>query len=462
MRRQNSISLVTAVLAATLAACSSMRDAMEGHQEFVATAAGVPLTIDEAAELTAAGIPRSIVPRANTVDQVVDLWVSYALLADELASHDEFADLDMRPIVEADLADPVLRRFHDDVIVARVDSSDAALRTAYELERPYLRVEAYQIFISASGATGAELDSLSQLAESIRERIDAGEDFSRLARRYSQDPTSSSRGGYLGWVGRGHLLAELDAALLAMQPGEVSETVRTAFGYHIFKVTDRESPDFESVRDAYRRLYVARSIDSLEAAFMDSLVEAVDLRIARGAVNLVKELAQSTQFRRLGSVRRAAVLARYRGGVFTVGDWAESFNREPASEQRLLAGSDSLTIHDLLIDMVQYSLVIQAAAASGYTIPDDDYSSRLDAVYRDLRTLARQAGFERHELAGGGESIASAAERAVHNARENGAQAAALRRLSMPLLRKGTLQVYEDRYPAVIERILASRQEQSQ
>jgi hypothetical protein len=435
---------------------------MEGHENLVATAAGVPLSIDDAAELTAAGIPRSVVPSAKIVDQVVDLWISYVLLAVELASPDELADLDMRPIVEADLANSVLRRFHDEVIVARVDSSDAALRTAYELERPFLRVEAYQIFISSSGAVGAELDSLRQLAEALRERVSAGEDFSRLARQYSQDPTSSSRGGYLGWVDRGHLLAELEAALLAMQPGEVSETVRTPFGYHIFKVTDRESPDFESVRDAYRRVYVVRSIDSLTAAFMDSLVEAADLRLAQGAVDLVNELAQSVRFRRASAVRRAAVLARYRGGVFTVGDWAESFNREPASEQRLIAGSDSAVINDLLIEMVQHRLVIEAAAAYGYTISEDEYSSRLDATYRNLRTLARQAGIDRHELAGGGESIASAAERAVNNARENGAQAAALRRLSMPLLLKGTFQAYEDRYPAVIERILASRQEQSQ
>ncbi|MGD2215966.1 MAG: peptidylprolyl isomerase [Gemmatimonadales bacterium] len=460
MRSQISISLVLAVFFAAFAACSSVRDAMEGHQNLVATAAGFPLTVEKAAELTAATTPRSIVPRANTVDRVVDLWISYVLLAAELASSDEFADLDVEPLIEDPVDQTILRVFHDATIATRVDVSDAALRSTYEREQPFLRVEAYQIFISTSGATGAELDSLGRLAEAIRERARAGEDFSRLARQYSQDPTSNSQGGYLGWVDRGHLLGDVDAPLLAMQPGEISETVRSAFGYHIFKVTDRDSPDFESARDDYRRIYAQRRISDLELAFMDSLAEAADLRVAQGAVDLVKRLAQSWGFRRLRTLERAAVLARYRGGEFTVDDWATAFNREAVSEQRFIARSDSATIHDLLFDMARDELIVEVAAGQGYQISEEERRSYVDAAYRDLRTLARQVGLDRHELAGGEESIATAAERAVRISIENSGQATELLRLSMPLFHKGTFRVYEDRYPAVIDRVLAVREEQ--
>jgi hypothetical protein len=461
-RRHNTIPFVVAVLAASLAACSSVRDAMEGHQNIVASAAGFTLTIDKAAELTAANVPRSIEPRANAVDQVVDLWVTYVLLADELVSPDEFADLDVEPLIEDTVARSIIRQFHEDVILTKVDSSDAALRLAYELEQPFLRVQARQIFISTSGATDAVLDSLWHFAKAIRERAVRGEDFGRLARQYSQDPTSAPQGGHLGWVGRGHFLADLEATLLAMQPGEVSETVRSAFGYHIFKVIDRESPDFESAREVYRPRYVQSRIHELETAYLDSLVEAAQVRIVQGAVNLAKRLAQSVQFRRLSTVSRAAVLARYRGGAFTVDDWTIAFNGEDDSEQWTFLESDSAATHDLLIEMVREKLIVEVANDLGYTISADELSSQADAAYRNLRTLARQAGLDRQELIGGSETIASAAERAVRYATEYRAQARALRRVSMPLYQKGTFQVYEDRYPAVIDRVLAIRQESSQ
>jgi hypothetical protein len=461
MRSQNRIPLVFAALAATLAGCSSARDAMEGHQNIVASAAGLTLTIERAAQLSAASIPRSVTP-STYVDHVVDQWLSYALVATELTSPDEFADLDMGPVIEDDVRQSAFRRLYQDLIAARVDSSDAALRTSYELEQPFLRVEAYQIFISTSAATGAELDSLGRLAEAIHQRALRGEDFSRLARQYSQDPTSAPQGGYLGWVDRGNFLADLDAKLLAMQPGEVSETVRSAFGYHIFKVTDRDSPDFESVRDSYRRLYMQRRIDELETAFVDSLVEAADVRITQGAVKLVKRLAQNTGFRRLSTVTRSAVLARYRGGAVTVGDWATSFNGESLSEQRIFAQLDSAAIHDLLSDLTRDKLIVEAATKLGYTITEDEHDSYVQAARRNLRTLARELGLNRQDLVGGGESGARAIERAVGHASESQALAEALCRLSMPLFRTGTFQVHEDRYPAIIDRVLAIHQEQSQ
>ncbi len=462
MRRQNSIPLLVTALAASLAACSSVRDAMEGHQNIVASAAGFPLTIEKAAELTTARIPRSVSPTAASIDQIADLWIAYVLLATELASPDEFADLDMGPLIEGAVERTVVRQFHEAVIVAQVDSSDAALRLAYELQQPFLRVEAQQIFISTSGATEAELDSLRQLAEAIRERAVLGEDFGRLARAYSQDPTSAPQGGYLGWVARGHFLADLEAALLAMQPGEISETVRSVFGYHIFKVTDRDSPDFESARDVYRQQYVQNQVYEREVAFLDSLVEAADVRIAQGATNLVEWLARSARYRRLSTVSRAAVLARYRGGAVTVGDWVAYFIRENVSEQPYFAEFDSATVHDLLIEMTRDKLIFEVATVLGYTISEDERSNHLDAAYRDLRTVVRQAGLDRQDLIGGGETIASAVERAVSNATEFRVPAGALRRVSMPLYQKRTFQVYEDRYPAVIDRVLAIRQEQSQ
>lgn len=77
-----------------------------------------------------------------------------------------------------------------------------------------------------------------ELAE-LRERVLKGEKFSMLAKLYSQDPGSASKGGELGFFGRGRMVAEFEAAAFALKPGEVSPIVETQYGFHILQLIER-------------------------------------------------------------------------------------------------------------------------------------------------------------------------------------------------------------------------------
>ncbi len=90
-----------------------------------------------------------------------------------------------------------------------------------------------------------------QLAR-IREQITSGADFAALAREHSQDPGSASDGGNLGEVERGMMVRPFETVLFAMKEGEVSEPVKTAFGWHLIKldqVSGGEAASFAEVRD---------------------------------------------------------------------------------------------------------------------------------------------------------------------------------------------------------------------
>lgn len=110
------------------------------------------------------------------------------------------------------------------------------------------RVQASHILISVAQDAPEEQQQLALAkAISITQRIQAGEDFAELARRYSEDPGSASNGGDLGFFGRGMMVPEFEAAAFGLEIGQVTaEPVRTQFGYHIIKVTgrDRGDPDF--------------------------------------------------------------------------------------------------------------------------------------------------------------------------------------------------------------------------
>jgi peptidyl-prolyl cis-trans isomerase D len=70
----------------------------------------------------------------------------------------------------------------------------------------------------------------------LRAQIVAGEDFATLAREYSQDPGSAADGGNLGEIEKGMMVQPFETALYAMQVGELSEPIKTAFGWHLIKL----------------------------------------------------------------------------------------------------------------------------------------------------------------------------------------------------------------------------------
>jgi len=85
----------------------------------------------------------------------------------------------------------------------------------------------------------------------IRAQIAAGEDFAKLARESSQDPGSAADGGNLGEIEKGMMVQPFETALYALQEGEVSEPIKTAFGWHLIKleqVSGGGTSSFEEAR----------------------------------------------------------------------------------------------------------------------------------------------------------------------------------------------------------------------
>ena len=68
----------------------------------------------------------------------------------------------------------------------------------------------------------------------------SGGDFAALAKKHSQDETNAQQGGDLDYFSRGRMVAAFDNAAFALAPGEISDLVKTEFGYHIIKLTDRK------------------------------------------------------------------------------------------------------------------------------------------------------------------------------------------------------------------------------
>lgn len=72
-------------------------------------------------------------------------------------------------------------------------------------------------------------------ALAVLERLDKGEKFARLARELSIDSGSAKRDGSLGYFGRGKMVKQFEEAAFSLAVGQVSQPVKTEFGYHVIK-----------------------------------------------------------------------------------------------------------------------------------------------------------------------------------------------------------------------------------
>ncbi|MCB5190358.1 peptidylprolyl isomerase [Methylobacillus arboreus] len=119
----------------------------------------------------------------------------------------------------------------------------------------------------------SELEAEQKIA-SIKERLDHGADFAELARQYSED-ASANNGGDLGWTNPGDTVPPFEQAMNALEINQISEPVRTPFGWHILQVLERRKQDMtqESARLKARQEIRARKADD---AFQDWVGELRD------------------------------------------------------------------------------------------------------------------------------------------------------------------------------------------
>ena len=81
-------------------------------------------------------------------------------------------------------------------------------------------------------------------AEKIREKLKQGASFEELAEKRSKD-AASKKGGDVGYFSKGQLIPEFEKACFELELGELSDVIKTQFGYHVIKLTDRKSPEVQ-------------------------------------------------------------------------------------------------------------------------------------------------------------------------------------------------------------------------
>lgn len=105
-------------------------------------------------------------------------------------------------------------------------------------------------------------------AKKLKADLDGGADFAELAKVHSKDPGSGAGGGDLGWFGLGMMIKPFEDAVVAMEPGQVSDPLQTQFGWHIIKLNETRLaavPPLEDVREELAEGIEGAAVEALVA-----------------------------------------------------------------------------------------------------------------------------------------------------------------------------------------------------
>jgi peptidyl-prolyl cis-trans isomerase D len=173
--------------------------------------------------------------------------------------------------------------------------TDDELKAVYQQEIQQYevpnRVHAEHILFTTVGKTDAEVTEIKKKAEDVLAQAKKGSNFEELAKKYSEDPGSKDKGGDLGWILQGQTVPEFEKAAFSLNKGQISDLIKTQYGFHIIKVLDKETAHtkpFDEVKDLIRTPLLLQKVDQLAAATADK----ISAEIRQSNKTTLDELAQ--------------------------------------------------------------------------------------------------------------------------------------------------------------------------
>jgi peptidyl-prolyl cis-trans isomerase D len=160
------------------------------------------------------------------------------------------------------------------------------------------QVRASHILLKTEGKDDAAVKAK---AEELLKQARGGADFAELAKKNSEDEASAKNGGDLDYFGRGRMVPEFDQVVFAMQPGTISDVVKTQYGYHVIKLVDKKTATTRPLAEVRQQL-------NDQLAYQRAQAQAADL-----AQNLEKQIKTPAD---LDKVAKAQGLTAQESGFF--------------------------------------------------------------------------------------------------------------------------------------------------
>lgn len=198
-------------------------------------------------------------------------------------------------------------------------------------------------------ASEDQVNAARERAVALRKRVEDGEDFEKVAREASEDPGSKERGGDLGFFQRGQMVKPFEDVAFLMEPGAVSDVVKTDFGFHVIRVEEKKPAENRSFEDTKRE--IAKELLANDAAKQAARerADALEKKVREG-----QSLEQAARADALTLERTAPIERRADGFIPGLGAAPEvltaafQLTPEKPSADRVFEVGDKLVLIQLL------------------------------------------------------------------------------------------------------------------
>lgn len=374
------------VAVALLAVAAGCKDAFSGHAETVASAAGQELGVERVAGMVAP--VKQIRLQREVIDRVADLWVDYQLLGQALAGGDSLLDsATMYAAMWPMVAQTVANRLHDS-LAASAKPTPAQVDSAYSGND--FRYVSHILVAVRGDTTAAAKAARRRTADGYLTQLRGGANFAELAGRVSDDPSSKPQGGVIGIVPRGVMVKPFEDAAFALEPGQTSNVVETAYGYHIIR-----RPPLAEIRDSFRTALEDIFSVKFDSVFLDSLTNKTGISVRGSAPATVRAAAANLR----QAKERGRTLATYRGGRLTERDFARWLQAFPMQTRGAVAQAPDSTLIDFVKSIARNEMLMRTAERLNIGLTPADRDTVQARYRRELTALINGLGLAPESLA---------------------------------------------------------------
>lgn len=354
--------LAVAVLGtAGLAGC----DAFSAQSNVVATSAGRRLETDRlVAMLTSIRAP--VTPEA--ADVITDIWVNMNLFAESRVDGRMTSDsAAVARVMWPQILQARMQAWQDTLKARRPKATDASADSAYDAGSA--RVFQH-IIITPGGTSAADTAAARTKITGVLAQVGRGGDFGALAKQNAD--ASKDDMGYLPVGPRGQFVKEFEEPAWGLAPGQVSEVVQSSFGFHLIR-----RPPKDEARPRFMVWLEGELAKHADSSYVADLAKSNNMKMQPNAVKFLKDAVGNLDHAR----KNGQKLATYRGGSFTVADFARWLEALPAGASRQIAGTPDSLLTPFVEGLTQNVLVIRDMDSAQVDVPAANWQA-LQLAYR--------------------------------------------------------------------------------
>jgi peptidyl-prolyl cis-trans isomerase C len=193
----------------------------------------------------------------------------------KVLDENQISESDLQVQIQRDIA---IKQLIDKEVAQKVVITDEESKTYYDTHPQSFvqpeRVRASHILIKVDAdATETQKTEARKKIADVQQKLKKGEDFATLAKNHSED-SSSTKGGDLGYFGRGQMVKPFEEAAFSLKPNETSGIIETQYGYHLIKVVDKKPEaklTYAEVKGRLDQYLKQQKIQSEEKIYIDNL-----------------------------------------------------------------------------------------------------------------------------------------------------------------------------------------------